>query len=419
MRIGDQEIIGNGDNGGITLHFLHLFISFPQRSLRLCGEKLIMLAEKRRAADMRAMWFLLLSSALVLFVFGCGEEAERENPVDPQNKRTGGTPPGVTARAGHSQVILSWPNLGLDGIKEYRIYRAYLTPTPDQFQHIATVQVEPIEELHEYEYTDTGLQNDDNNIYFYRLSYVDKDGQEIPDPKNPQNLSEDWFLVDVIPSEAPPVPDVQVMEDSDLQVRLIWEGYVNNAPDDLAGFKVYSAPKPEEGQKQSPFTLVAQIDDPNVEFYIDGNDYPNNIINFWGDGTTKLYKVIAFDKVGVESDSPILEGASPNLPPGPPPQVKGRFSLGINSYEVRIEWRESLEPDVIGYVVYAQWPDGKREFKKRIDDRNETVAIVSDRYVVTEGITVPKQYYVTAFDNTPKPDGKRDESEPSVLLSAD
>jgi hypothetical protein len=368
---------------------------------------------------MKAIGFLLLSSALVLFVFGCGEEAERENPVDPQNKRTGGTPPGVTARAGHSQVILSWPNLDLDGIKEYRIYRAYLTPTPDQFQHIATVQVEPIEELHEYEYTDTGLQNDDNNIYFYRLSYVDKDGQEIPDPKNPQNLSEDWFLVDVIPSEAPPVPDVQVMEDSDLQVRLIWEGYVNNAPDDLAGFKVYSAPKPEEGQKQPPFTLVAQIDDPNVEFYIDGNDYPNNIINFWGDGTTKLYKVIAFDKVGVESDSPILEGTSPNLPPGPPPQVKGRFSLGINSYEVRIEWRESLEPDVIGYVVYAQWPDGKREFKKRIDDRNETVAIVSDRYVVTEGITVPKQYYVTAFDNTPKPDGKRDESEPSVLLSAD
>jgi hypothetical protein len=377
-----------------------------------------MLEEKRRAAYMKAIWSLLLSSTLVLFALGCGEEVERENPLDPQNKRTGGTPPGITVRAGHSQVTLSWPNLSFDGIKEYKIYRAYLTPTPDQFQHIASVEVQPIEELREYVYTDTGLQNDGNNIYFYRLSYVDEEGQEIPDPKAPQNLPEDWFLVDVIPSEAPPVPNVQVMEDSDLQVRLIWEGYAQNAPDDLAGFKVYSALKAGEGEKQPAFALVSQIDDPNVEFYIDGNDYPSNIINFWGDGTAKLYKVIAFDKVGVESDSLVLGGTSPNLPPGPPPQVKGRFFLGINSYEVRIEWRESLEPDVIGYVVYAQWPDGRREFKKRIDDRNETVATISDRYVVTEGIPVPKQYYVTAFDNTPRSDGKRDESEPSVLLSA-
>jgi len=364
---------------------------------------------------MKAIWFLLLSSILALFVFGCGEEVERENPLDAQNKRTGGVPPGITARAGDSQVVLSWPNLGLDGIKEFRIYRAYLTP---EFQYIASVQAGPIEELREYVYTDTGLQNDDNNIYFYRVSYVDKDGQEIPDPENPQNLPEDWFFVDIIPSEAPPVPNVQVMEDSDLQVRLIWEGYTENAPEDLAGFKVYSALKAEEGQKQPAFALVAQIDDPRVEFYIDGNDYPNNIINFWGDGVTKLYKVIAFDTVGVESDSPVLEGTSPNLPPGPPPQVKGTFFLGINSYEVRIEWRESLEPDVIGYVIYAQLPDGNREFKKRIDDRNETVATISDRYVVVGGITVLKGYYVTAFDNTPRPDGKRDESEPSVLVSA-
>jgi hypothetical protein len=366
---------------------------------------------------MKAIWFLLFSSILVLFAFGCGEEVERENPLDAQNKRTGGVPPGITVRAGDSQVILSWPNLGFDGIKEYRIYRAYLTPTPDEFQHIGSVQAVPMDEVHEYIYTDIGLQNDGNNIYFYRLSYVDDEGGETPDPENPRNLPEDWFIVDVIPSEAPPVPNVQVMEDSDLRVRLIWEGYAENAPEDLAGFKVYSALKAEEGQEQLPFTLVAQIDGSDVEFYIDGNDYPSNIINFWKDGVTKLYRVVAFDRVGVESDSVILEGTSPNLPPGPPPQVKGKFSLGINSYEVRIEWRRNLEPDVIGYVVYALWPDGKREFKKRIDDPNETDVVISDRYVVVEGMLVPKEYYVTAFDNTPKPDGKRDESEPSVTLS--
>jgi hypothetical protein len=121
--------------------------------------------------------------------------------------------------------------------------------------------------------------------------------------------------------------------------------------------------------------------------------------------------------VGVESDPAILEGTSPNLPPGPPPQVNGSFNFGINTYEVRITWRRNLEPDAIGYVVYALWPDGKREFKQKIDDPNETDVVISDRYVVVEGMLMPKQYYVTSFDNTPKSDGKRDESEPSEILS--
>jgi len=212
---------------------------------------------------------------------------------------------------------------------------------------------------------------------------------------------------------------VEVIEDTDLQVRLVWEGYKDSAPEDLAGFRIYSVPKAEEGQKQEPFTLLANIEDPGVEFYIDANNYPNSVIRFREDGITRLYQVAAFDKVDVESDTVTLEGTSSNLPPTPPPQVKGTFAFGINTYEVRIEWRRNLEPDVIGYVVYAIWPDeeGQVEFKKKIDNPNETVAIISDRYVAVEGFPLPKQYYVTAFDNTPKPDGKRDESGPSAILS--
>ena len=326
----------------------------------------------------------------------------------------------MITRAGDSQVILSWPNMGLGGVKEYKIYRAYRASTSDQFQLIASVPGKPVDEMPKYVYTDTGLENDGDNRYFYRLSYIDDEGIETPDPEIPQNLPEDWSLVDVIPSAAPPTPNVQVMEDTDLQVRLIWEGYSENAPEDLAGFRVYAGLKAENEQDQLPLVLVAQIENPDVEFHIDGNDYPSNIINFRKDGGTKLYRVVAFDQVDVESDPINLEGTSPNLPPGPPPQVVGKFALGINSYEVRITWRRNLEPDVIGYVIYALWPgpDGKREFKKKIDDPNETEAVISDRYVVVEGMLMPKEYYVTAFDNTPKPDGKRDESEPSKILSA-
>ena len=361
---------------------------------------------------MKAIYFLLFFSMLALLISGCGEDAERENPLDAQNQRTGGAPPGMAARAGDTQVILSWPNMEFDGVKEFKIYRAHLTP--EQFQFVAAVSA--IDDLPQYSYTDTGLQNDGENRYFYRLSYVDDEGVETPDPEGSKVLPEDWFLVDIIPSEAPPTPNVLVMEDTDLQVRLLWEGYSANAPADLAGFEVFAGLKAADGQEQT-FFAVARIENPEVEFYIDGNDYPNNVINFSHDGITKVYKVVAFDAVEVESDPIIVEGTSPNLPSDPPMQAKARWAFGINTYEVVIEWRRNLEPDVIGYVVYALKPDGTQEFKKKIDDPNETEVTISDRYVVVGGALLSKSYFITAFDNTPREDGKRDESEPSKILS--
>ena len=364
---------------------------------------------------MKATCLLLFSLILVFFALGCDEDVERENPLDAKNERTGGVPPGLTARAGDSQVILSWPNMGFDGVEEYRLYQAHRVA--DEFQRIATIPAAPIDEKSQYTHTDKGLQNDGDNHYFYRLSSVDDDGVETPDPEVPQSLQEDWFIVDVIPSEAPPTPDVQALEDTDLQIRLIWEGYLANSPDDLAGFRVFAGPKAEEGQEQT-YELVAEIDDPSAEFYIYGNSYKDNVISFSEDGITKAFKVIAFDTVGVESDPAKLDGTSPNLPSSPPSQVKARWNLGMNSYEVAIEWERNLEPDVRGYVVYALKPDGTQEFKKIIEDPNETEATIADRYVVVDTLLVPKQYYVVAFDNTRREDGKRDESEPSKIMSA-
>ena len=364
---------------------------------------------------MKAIYLLLFPLILVFFALGCDEDVERENPLDARNERTGGVPPGLAARAGDSQVILSWPNTGFDGVKEYRLYRAHLEA--NEFQPIATVPAAPIEEKSQYTHTDTGLQNDGDNHYFYRLSFVDDDGIETPDPEVPQNLQENWFIVDVIPSEAPPIPGVQALEDTDLQIRLIWEGYLADSPDDLAGFRVFVSPKVEEGQEPN-YDLVAEIVDPSAEFYIYGNNYKNNVISFREDNITKTFRVIAFDTVGVESDPAELDGTSPNLPPRPPAQVKARWNLGMNSYEVTIEWQRNLEPDLRGYVVYALKPDGTREFKKIIEDPNETDATISDRYVVVDTLLIAKQYYVVAFDNTRREDGKRDESEPSAIMSA-
>ncbi|HGE70238.1 TPA: hypothetical protein ENX78_05340 [Candidatus Poribacteria bacterium] len=354
---------------------------------------------------------IFLIIAIGLLIYACSEDVERENPLDVLNQRTGGVMPWVTAKAGDSQITLSWDNMGFKGIKEYRIYRAHLLP--ENFELIATV---PASDIDKYTYTDKGLLNDGENVYYYRVSYVDSEGIETPDPKSPKNLASDWSVVHLIPSLAPPPPDVQVVMDTDLMVRLVWEGYSRIAPPDLAGFKVYIAPKAEKGQEQEPLKLVAVIDDPKVEFYNDGNDYARNIINFRKDGVSKLYKVVAYDKAGVESESPILVGTSPNLPPNPPSNFKGSFNLGLNNYQVRLEWTRSPEPDVIGYKVYALLPDGTREFKGWKNEPNDTVIIITDRYVIVNGEATVKQYYVTAFDNTVKQDGTNDESAPSAIV---
>ncbi len=359
---------------------------------------------------MKAVWFSLICLGLILFVVGCGEDTERQNPLDVQNENTAGVPPGLTARAGDSKVVLSWPNLGIEGVREYRIYRAHLTPAPDQFQCIASIEAKPKSEASEYIYTDAGLQNDGNNVYFYRLTYVDENGGETPDPSSPQNLSPDWYLVDLIPSAAPPAPTVQVIEDTDLQVRLVWEGYSDIAPDDLVGFRIYCALKSEE--KQENLACVAEIYDPELELYVDGNDYAAGIINFREDNVTKLYKVVAFDRYEVESDSPILEGTSPNLPPCQPKDINIEYEsaseLGWDWIQVTVTWKPCIEPDVAGYVLYEVTFDGQWEFKKMVKGRDQTGLVITDR--LDDIFFGPFGYQLVAFDNTPREDGKRDES---------
>ncbi len=368
---------------------------------------------------MKAACFSLICLALTLFIVGCEEDTERQNPLDVQNEATAGVPPGLTARAGDSEVVLSWPNLGIEGVREYRIYRAHLTPAPGQFQYIASIEAKPRSEASEYIYTDTGLQNDGDNVYFYRLTYVDENGGETPDPSNPQNLSSDWYLVDLIPSVAPPAPTVQVIEDTDLQVRLVWEGYSDIAPDDLVGFRIYCALKSEAGQEQENLACVAEIYDPELEFYIDGNDYTTGIVNFREDNVTKLYKVVAFDKYGVESDSPILEGTSPNLPPGQPRDInieyESALELGWDWIQVTVTWEPCTEPDVAGYVLYEVMSDGQWEFKKMVKGRDETELVVTDR--LDDLFFGPFGYQLVAFDNTPQEDGNRDESMEKPLPS--
>ncbi|MBM3265554.1 MAG: NHL repeat-containing protein [candidate division Zixibacteria bacterium] len=69
---------------------------------------------------------ICLVPALVFGVSGLGCDRTgraRGNPLDPLNPTTGGSPQGLRAIAGHQKVSLSWPNLSLDALTGYRLYR--------------------------------------------------------------------------------------------------------------------------------------------------------------------------------------------------------------------------------------------------------------------------------------------------------
>ena len=86
------------------------------------------------------------------------------------------------------------------------------------------------------EFLDTqNLENDRRDTsgrllaYEYRVTYVDVNGVETPDPTNPPTESEEprriWKTAFATPSVPPPAPTVTLGDPTDLTVKLFWEGY--------------------------------------------------------------------------------------------------------------------------------------------------------------------------------------------------
>ena len=71
-----------------------------------------------------ASYFLVIVGFIALVFFGCASDEDYANPLDPQNLRTAGSPPGLTLIPGDRQVTVSWRELNsriTEGIKGYRI----------------------------------------------------------------------------------------------------------------------------------------------------------------------------------------------------------------------------------------------------------------------------------------------------------
>ena len=294
---------------------------------------------------------LIIPMCLILTMFvACTNSEDFANPLDSENLRTSGAPEGLTLFPGDRQVHVSWTDTGREGIKAYRIYRRSSSNSDEPFELIATVDAGT------NEYVDSqNIENDRkdasgaNIAYEYRISYIDMNDIESPDPTNPPNVTDEplrvWQTAAVTPSVAPPPPVVILGDPTDLQVRLFWDNY--DFPNDFVFFRIYIAVY-EGVEVPLEFKNVKELTRDQI-FFIDDN--------FRQDDITKVYRVAAVDEFGVEGITEIT-AISPNFPPAPPENFQAvyvRRSAFNTNYDVFFTWNENnKERDLAGFQIYSK-----------------------------------------------------------------
>lgn len=349
--------------------------------------------------------FLPLFMVITVFV-ACTNSEDFANPLDSDNLRTAGSPKGLTLYPGDQQVRVTWIDAGQEGIKAYRIYRRSIANSEEPFELVGTVNAPA------NEFVDTqNIVNDRKDslgrvlAYEYRISYIDINDVETPDPTNPPSVTEDpirvWQTVAVTPSIPPPVPVVTLGDPTDLTVKLFWEDY--DFPYDFSLFRVYVA-EDEGTAKQPDFRRIAEISRDQL-YYFD--------INFQADGESKVYRVAAVDEFGVEAIATI-SAAAPNLPPAPPKNVTVTYvrrSIFNLKYDAIISWDANTERDLAGYQIYTKDAEDNLLPRQKAGRKDTGLTIHGEDPIVIDQEAFFRSYFITAFDDTPGPDGKRDESE--------
>ncbi len=353
------------------------------------------------------LWrFLLLFLIFTPFI-ACTSSEDFANPLDTENLRTSGAPLGLKLYPGDQQVRITWADSGHAGIMSYKIYRRSTSYSEEPYVLIATVDA-PASEFVDAQNIENDRKDSNGNVlsYEYRISYVDSDGVETPDPMNPPSLTVEplriWQTATVTPSIAPPPPVVTLSEvPRNLTVGLLWEGY--EFPDDFSFFRVYSA-LDVGGDRQLNFLLAAELTE-GEQYYFD--------TRFQKDGSTKVYRIAAVDEFGVEGITTI-RATSPNLPPAPPKNFTVYYvplSLFNTKYDVILSWDANKEIDLDGYQIYTKNAEGELLVRRNLHRDETSITIIGEDPNIVGQALDEKPYFITAYDNTRADNGKRDESE--------
>ena len=362
---------------------------------------------------------LLICSQCLIGLVGCGSNDDLANPFDPDNPRTLGSPGGLKLTPGDQQVVVKWDNPGYESTAGYRIYRKFTGDPSPKFVKVSEVDGQT------HQYVDKGgILNDQIDaagkpyFYVYRVSYVDADGIETPNPadfdkSNGESITDTdaeeilrlWPSQKTTPSDPPPKPEVIVDTSRNLIVTLIWKDYP--VPKDFKEFRV-----------SSTVPGGSKFEQVGIPYLLSSPFFFSDVV-FNEDGEAKRYRVIAYDKYGVPSVTEI-EAAAGHIPPLRPRNFVSRYRSRLNGkYDVALMWEANTEKDLKGYQIYSTKQDekpfsqGGELAPRRFLQRMETSIILENEgwLLNAKKQLIPKLYYIAAIDKTPRPDtGLQDES---------
>ena len=367
-----------------------------------------------------ATLFVLLT--VVVFYGGCTNSEDFANPFDPQNLLTAGSPPGLTLKPGDGQVTVSWQLLEVEGIAKYRIYRRFTGDVDSAFKLVGEIDAPATRFIDTENLINDAFDEERGQrlAYEYRIAYIDENGAETPDPNAPPDENgiprRIWPIAETSPSHPPPLPNVILGAPTDLTVKLFWDDY--EFSEDFESFRVMAAIP--EGDQPLQFKLMKDgVLTKEKTFFFDQGDLRDRITGFEKDKVTKIYRVIAVDRFGVESFATV-EAMSPNLPPAQPKNVRVVLrprSLFNTKYDAILSWVPNQEPDLDGYQIYATNATGGAlvpgeglTARNRVDRKRNSATVIGEDPIRVGQQLQYRQYFITAFDNTARIDGRIDES---------
>ena len=125
-------------------------------------------------------------------------------------------------------MTVSWQNIGNEGIAKYRIYRRFTGDLNFAFELVGEVEAPATTFTDEQNIINDAFDEAQGKrlFYEYRISYVDENGVETPDPTAPPSEDEEprriWPMEKATPSNPPPIPNVVLGDPTDLSIKLLW-----------------------------------------------------------------------------------------------------------------------------------------------------------------------------------------------------
>ncbi len=275
------------------------------------------------------------------------QEGLVSEPTAPVKAVTAPPPlPPVSCRAeatGSRAVTVTWAASSSEGLKHYRVQRAFET-APETFEEIGIAPG--------VEFVDGGTAAStlkDSTRYRYRVLAVNRvDAVSAPSPA---------ATVQTLPPPAPPAKLVAVPNGVRC-VPLSWEA---SPEQDVVRYDVYQARAPE-----GPFKKIGEVQGRAVTAFTDGGGNPGDL----EDEGSYFYRVRAVNSVTAESADSLTVRATTRAVP---PVVQRVSARSARPREVPVVWAASPDDAVAGYEVWRATADSDEWAQvARLGSRAET-----------------------------------------------